>query len=170
MFSQLLCYVVLKCFLLSVFLTGRYLGQRPSLLSASHLLEQRAGDTRGWQSRFSHKTPCILLFSPVRQIRTCRHCQILDLIPRVPLWFHSQFGAEEREWASIFGNPPRVADPIKLWLLPWHQPTCTRKGYLIRTELQIFGKFSLIHQKLSTKTTLLLSSFIFLAEFIMLKS
>lgn len=123
----------------------------------------------------SHITPCLLLFSPVRQVRTCRHYQILHLIPCVPLWFHSQFGAEESKQASIFGNPSRGADPIKLWLLPWHQPTCMRKGYFIRTELKIFSQFSLIHLQTTNYVPvsmkygyILLATFIFVAEFIIL--
>lgn len=47
-----------------------------------------------------------------------------------PFWFHSLFVAEERQQTSIFSIPPRVADPIKLWLPPWHLPTCMRRFYM----------------------------------------
>lgn len=81
----------------------------------------------------SQRTRCLLLFSPARQVTTCRHNQMLFFIPHAP-FFVSQSVCSRRKQTSVFGNPPRVADPIKLWLPPWHLPTCMRRGFYIRKE------------------------------------
>lgn len=57
--------------------------------------------------------------SSATRVRTSRGDRILLLFPSAPLWLDSQFGAEEKEQASILADPPGVADPIKLWLPPW---------------------------------------------------